>query len=276
MNIKNFPNNAAVVIPTFTNRRGLEDLLRDFETVYAGARVVLVNNGSDKWGQTFNGNKYNLTLIAIDEKHNVGFAKACNDGAKAAKEHFQASYLIFLNDDVRFTSDWLLQCINTMSQKKWFATAPVLRKPDGTIENYGYKVLPIGRAQELKTGATAPDGLTAAALVVKTNDFFKLKGFDERFFAYLEDIDLFLRAKKLGLKFGITKNVFVVHTGQQTSSGFKTKKAWLDFRNWLILIVKNWSREDLVKYFPGIIVERLRNLSGLFKSLIAKPHIQAP
>jgi GT2 family glycosyltransferase len=208
-------------------------------------------------------------LIFINNFRNTGFAKACNDGAKRAQELFDPQYFVFLNDDVLFTDDWLDKCQKAMVENKWIATTPVLVDMKGHIENCGYAVLPYGKVRLIKKVDSKEkiDGITAAALVFEAKKFFELGGFDERFFAYLEDVDLFLRVKKLGLGFGVTKTVSVHHAGQKTSSQMKVKKTWLDFRNWILLIRKNWSREELVKNFPAIFVERLRNLFGIVKAL---------
>lgn len=269
MSTKNYQTKFAFIIPTLNNREGLRMVLQDIANKYPYAHVVLVNNSSNSVEDVSNSST--LQILNLSQNRNTGFAKACNDGAKAAREHFNAEYLIFLNDDIRFTSDWVEDCIKTMVAKKWFATTPLLKKPDGSFENVGYKVLPKGKILELQATRNglqeSVDGLTAAALVVRSDDFFSLKGFDERFFAYLEDVDFFLRAKKNGKKFGTTTSSFVIHQGQGTSSRMKTFKAWLDFKNWYLLIYKHWKREDYLKHGVDIAVERLRNISGLIKSI---------
>jgi N-acetylglucosaminyl-diphospho-decaprenol L-rhamnosyltransferase len=272
MNIKSYQHNIAFVIPTSSNTDGLRDLLADLSKVYANSQVVIVNNGKNALHNLVDTSAYKLQIMVLDQGKNTGFAKACNDGAKIARETWGPQRIIFLNDDIRFTTDWLSQCISTMDKKKWFATTPILKKPDGIVENIGYKVLPQGRILEIRdtryTLRESIDGLTAAALVVNAKDFFLMRGFDERFFAYLEDVDLFLRAKKNGKKFGITTSSFVIHEGQGTSSKMKVLKAWLDLRNWYLLIYKHWKREDYLKHGVDIAIERLRNLSGLMKSII--------
>lgn len=270
MNTKNYRTKFAFIIPTLSNRDGLAQVLEDINLHYPVAHVIIVNNGSapiDTPQAT-----ESLQIITLDQHRNTGFAKACNDGAQIARDHFGAEHLVFLNDDVRFSSGWVDECIKMMHAKKWFATTPLLKKPDGTLENIGYNVLPQGKV-ELKfltqgTRLQDLDGLTAAALVMITDDFFSLKGFDERFFAYLEDVDLFMTAKEKGKKFGTTSSVSVVHHGQATSSTMSTTKAWLDTKNWYLLIAKHWSRDMITKHAGAILLERLRNISGLIKSLL--------
>lgn len=278
MSTKSYQTKFAFIIPTLNNREGLRLVLQDIANNYPYAHIVLVNNSSNSVEDLSNSST--LQILYLSQNRNTGFAKACNDGAKAAREHFNSEYLVFLNDDVRFSSDWVEDCIKTMIDKKWFATTPLLKKPDGTVENVGYKVLSQGKVEQIQYKVsnipsaslraskvqTNIDGLTAAALVINSKDFFLMKGFDERFFAYLEDVDLFLRAKKNGKKFGTTMSSFVIHHGQGTSTGMKTFKAWLDVKNWYLFIYKHWKREDYLKHGVEIAIERLRNLSGLLKS----------
>lgn len=267
MNTGSYQNKFTFIIPTLTNREGLLNVLVKISKFYRHSSCVVVNNNFEGIG--IDSSKYNFKLVVLNQGKNTGFAKACNDGARKAKEAFKPRCIVFLNDDVEFSNDWVSKCIKKMENKGWFACSPVLKKNQKEIENAGYRVLPRGkvvlnkdpdRTQEI-------DGLSATALIVKSDDFLQMGGFDENFFAYLEDVDLFLRAKKARMKFGVDVNSSVFHKGLQTSSKFKWKKAWLDFKNWFLVILKNWSKDDLKKYWFQILVERVRNLSGVIKSL---------
>ncbi len=246
MDTKNSRPDFVFIIPTLTNVEGLKHVLVLLKKIYPERPFIVMDN----------------------KLKNVGFAKACNDGARKAQKSFSPGYLVFLNDDVDFTSDWVNECIVTMRKNDWIASSPILMSSKKSIENAGYIVLPYGKVR-LITGphnSEKIDGISATALIFEAKSFFKLGGFDERFFAYLEDVDLFLRAKKQGFSFGVTKSATVSHEGQKTSAKFKVKKAWLDFKNWILVIGKNWSREELKKYWWSIFVERLRNLSGVIKA----------
>lgn len=264
MNIENYRSDFVFIIPTLSNRDGLTKVLGLLHQYYPKAPCIIVNNGTNR--QSFD--KSN-TSVVINNERNLGFAKACNQGAKKADEQNYPQYFIFLNDDVSFNTDWVTPCIEAMKQKKWFATTPVLMRSKTTVENLGYTVLPYGRVNLITSQQHKEilGGLSATALVVEKNSFFKLGGFDERFFAYLEDVDLFLRAKKHGLTFGVTKTAYVYHQGQATSSHMRAKKAYLDFRNWILLIWKNWDKKTLSENFLPILVERGRNFWGIIKTI---------
>jgi len=261
-------NNISVIIPTLSNTEGLQKVLACLHTHNPGAHVVVVNNGKGEIGRTEE--DASIDIHILQEKKNVGFAPGVNHGAKYAIKHQHATHLVLLNDDVEFAMDWIGSCMAKMKKEHWHACAPIIRRLDGSIENVGYQILPLGRAVLITDpqSARTKDGLTAAALVINAHDFEKVGGFDERMFAYLEDVELFLRARKHGLEWGVDSDSFVTHTGQVTSSKMPIKKAWLDVRNWMYLIMKHWGLKDLAIHSPHILAERARNLSGLVKALL--------
>ncbi len=269
MNTKNFPVEFVFILLSYSNIPGASHVLGLLNKFYPDNPIVIENNNPGIFfEEAISLTSIRNPLIIVNNKKNLGFAAGCNDGARKAVKKINPSYLIFLNDDTDFDTDWIKPCLYEMKKRKWVATVPVLRKPTGEIENVGYFVLTYGKIQLVKNlqNNKPVDGLTGAALIFQTDIFQKLNGFDERFFAYLEDVDLFLRAKKTGYKFGPTKEATVFHIGQGTWSGMKSKKAYLDFRNWILLIAKHWSAEEIVRFFPQILIERMRNLWGIVKS----------
>ncbi|PJC31121.1 hypothetical protein CO049_04510, partial [Candidatus Roizmanbacteria bacterium CG_4_9_14_0_2_um_filter_36_12] len=176
-----------------------------------------------------------------------------------------------------YQSNILKELVKEAERKKLDAVSPVLRNPNGKVENYGYKVLPYGKVELVREltgsrvnptsprlrGASELDGLTAACLLVKTKVFRELKGFDEKFFAYLEDVDFFLRFKKVGYKLGLATNVEVLHNHMTTTKTMGNFKAKQDMVNWWRLYFKHRGKFKLDFKF---IIERLRNVSGFIKA----------
>ncbi len=226
--------NLTVVIPTLNNFRGLDYLFTYFKD--KPYKVVVVDNS----------------------KKNLGFAGGVNKGAKNVK----TKWLLILNDDIEFLNEATInQLIETAEKKKIDALSPILRNPDGKVENYGYKVLNYGKV-ELVNNILAADGLTAACLLIKTKVFKTLKGFDESFFAYLEDVDFFLRFKKAGYKMGLA-DIEVRHNHMTTTATMGNFKAKQDMVNWWRLYFKH---KEKFKFDWKFIVERLRNVSGFIKA----------
>jgi len=287
-------NKVTVIIPTLNNIRGLKYLLHYFKD--KPYKVVVVDNKPNEekkrivmsYGLGVRWIKY------LSQKRNLGFAIAVNRGAKNIK----TKWMLILNDDIEFESqkskvksqnynlkvksyqsNILKELVKEAERKKLDAVSPVLRNPNGKVENYGYKVLPYGKVELVREltgsrvnptsprlrGASELDGLTAACLLVKTKVFRELKGFDEKFFAYLEDVDFFLRFKKVGYKLGLATNVEVLHNHMTTTKTMGNFKAKQDMVNWWRLYFKHRGKFKLDFKF---IIERLRNVSGFIKAYL--------
>ena len=287
-------NKVTVIIPTLNNIRGLKYLLHYFKD--KPYKVVVVDNKPNEekkrivmsYGLGVRWIKY------LSQKRNLGFAIAVNRGAKNIK----TKWMLILNDDIEFESqkskvksqnynlkvksyqsNILKELVKEAERKKLDAVSPVLRNPNGKVENYGYKVLPYGKVELVREltgsrvnptsprlrGASELDGLTAACLLVKTKVFRELKGFDEKFFAYLEDVDFFLRFKKVGYKLGLATNVEVLHNHMTTTKTMGNFKAKQDMVNWWRLYFKHRGKFKLDFKF---IIERLRNVSRFIKAYL--------
>jgi len=256
-----------VIIPTLSNAKGVDYLKKYFKN-----------------------KNYQLKIID-NSKKNLGFAGAIN--SVISDQRLAASkWLLILNDDVEFleeitnnksqitnkyqisnnkySKDTIQGLIKFAEERKLEAVAPVLVNPQGKIENLGYRVLPYGKIELITTSHQSPttshqpDGLTAACLLIRSNVFKKLGGFDEKFFAYLEDVDFFLRFKKAGYSFGVCQNVKVVHHHQTTSGKMGAFKQRQDFINWWRLYFKH---PDRFNFNLAFVIERLRNISGLVKAV---------
>lgn len=251
-------NTITVIIPTLTNTEGLLYLL-NYLIDYP---IIVVDNAPTRKKENTRSSSGNCRYLP--QKINQGFARAIN----LAATHIKTPWMLILNDDIEFQhADTLEQMISVANTKQWVAISPILQSPKGRTENLGYRILPHGRVElNYDQACHELDGITAACLLIKTSVFMKLGGFDGRFFAYLEDVDLFLRLKRTGYHFGVAKQIKVIHNHMTTSGGMNNFKSKMDLKNWLFVIAKNWSFRELVLHFPGIVLERLRNFSGFAKA----------
>jgi GT2 family glycosyltransferase len=207
-------------------------------------------------------------LIAISKP--LGFAKTVNLGfAKAT-----TSWMGTVNDDVELSKDWAADLISA-AMTETAALNPVISQPDGSIESIGILYDPIGRAipiTALDHKRTAPfrmSACNAACVIYRRNALEQVGYFDERFGSYLEDIDLSLRLNLAGWQNTIVPTVRVIHYKHQTSSKILgRKKAWLDARNWWLIIFKFWVLSDWLERGPAMLLERARNLSGIIKAYL--------
>ncbi len=269
-----------VVIPTLSNKKGLEQVLDYFSN--KDYPVIVVNNNPSEKIPKQKG------VICLSQKKNLGFAKAVNLGVRKAK----TEWVLVLNDDIEFeikneklkiknnssklktVKDPIKELLSFAKKYRLDAVSPVLINPKGKIENVGYHVLPYGKAKliknlKLEIKNYEVDGLTAACLLIKRDVFLKVNGFDERFFAYLEDVDLFLTLKEKGYKFAVCPHIAVTHNHMTTGKSLGWRKNWLDFRNWIYVICKHPKHFNLFQpsNLLALLIERLKNFSGVVKSL---------
>jgi GT2 family glycosyltransferase len=260
-----------VIIPTLNNTSGLKYLLNYFKDK-PYQLVVIDNKPSRKKQELVRKFETFKVLKYIPQNKNLGFAVAVNLGVKYAK----TQWLLILNDDVEFKDDQSINRLYIYAQKRYLdAVSPILVNPNGIIENCGYKILPYGKVELFKNvnGLTSLrvndlDGLTAACLLIKTDVFTKLGGFDESFFAYLEDVEFFLRLPRRNVRvaqdkpFGIAYDIEVFHNHMTTAKTMGSFKVRQDMINWWRLYFKH---KDKFKFDSKFIIERLRNLFGLLK-----------
>ncbi len=285
----------SVIIPTYNNVKGLEYLLNYFED--KPYKVVVVDNKTSKEKNGFIVSLlhcYKDRLFYLPQERNLGFAGGVNKGAKDV----ETKWTLILNDDIEFENskiqisrskqipnskfeikngETIQKLVEFAEEKKLDAVTPVLKNPDGKVENYGYRLLPYGKIELIKEnysldprlrGDDKTDGLTAACLLIKTSVFKKLGGFDESFFAYLEDVDFFLRlsaSRRIAQdrSFGIAYDIEVLHNHMTTTKTMGNFKARQDMVNWWRLYFKH---KDVFRFDLKFIIERLRNISGYIKA----------
>ena len=91
-------------------------------------------------------------------------------------------------------------------------------------------------------------------MMVRSALFHHVGGFDEDFFAHMEEIDLCWRLQRAGNKILYAGDSIVYHLGGGTLSVSNPRKTYLNFKNGLSLIYKNMPATELVYKFPVRII----------------------
>lgn len=254
------------VIPTYTNDKGLFNLVKSIKKT--GSKIIIVDNLPTLRKKELTNDEL-ITYLPQDK--NIGFSRAVNRGVKEIK----TPYFVILNDDIEIkNAKVFIELLNFATKNNLKAVSPILKTVLGNIENIGYHILPEGKIELIKNLKTYQnylrenklDGLTAACLLFEIKSFKAVGEFDESLFAYLEDVELFIRMKIRGLKFAVNTLLEVTHQHQTTSEKMGNFKEKQDLKNWIKIIVKH------PKIFPKnnlkLYVERLKNLSGYLKTLV--------
>ena len=248
----------SLIIVTFNSLPSLEkSLLSLTKSQNQNFELIIVDNNS-----TDNSLDTSLSIfpnaVIIKNDSNVGFAKACNQGAKIAK----ADIIIFFNPDLEIDAnsfDAVIDFINTTPDAGLVSGR--MRFPDdsfqATCRNFPdmtniflsrgsalSKILPVTKTYTLPDYAqpTKVDAVAGTFMAVRKNLFDKVGMFDQRFFMYMEDTDLSYRINQLGYKNYFLPQAGGVHLWGKGSSGGKIIRNYYHH-------ISVW--KYFLKHFPG-------------------------
>jgi GT2 family glycosyltransferase len=91
---------------------------------------------------------------------------------------------------------------------------------------------------------------SGACLFVRSNVYHEVGGFDEHFFAHMEEVDLCWRMQLVGYRIAVIPQSYVYHVGGGTLNKMSPQKTYLNFRNNLIMLLKNESVAKLCWLIP--------------------------
>lgn len=181
-------------------------------------------------------------------EQNLGFAKACNQGAKMAR----GEYLIFLNPDMILETSALASCINYLEQKKQDVAVVGIQLVDehGTVarscsrlpHNRYFLAKCLGLNRIIKRWnlfmvewdhkeSRYVDEVIGAFFLVENEVFTRLGGFDERFFVYYEEVDFCKRVHDAGLKVFYYTEARAYHEGGGASGQVKDYRLFYELRS---------------------------------------------
>ncbi len=245
-------NNVAIVILNWNGVNYLKQFLSKVVDYSGDCRIILADNASTDDSIEFVLENFPQVEIVMNDE-NGGFSKGYNDALKFINSEFY----ILLNSDIEVTPDWVLPLYETMQNPLVAGCQPkVLSYYDRNLFEHagasgGYldkNYFPFCRGRILEQfekdegqydGETEIFWATGAALMIRSELFHKVGGFDEYFFAHMEEIDLCWRLKKQGFRFMAIPSSTIYHVGGGTLAYNSPKKLYLNFRNSLFMIVKN-------------------------------------
>jgi GT2 family glycosyltransferase len=286
--------NFSLIIPNFNGAAFLSDCLVSLtksikNCPQSNFEIIIVDNGSIdnsiKLAESFfQKNKIkNLTSKILHLKSNTGFAFAVNQGINISKY----PYSCVCNNDLKIENNWfkvVSEAINFNQNNSKIATyfGTVINYDGTKIESQGLNFDYSGKCTNLSNGKNfnkevflKSDKLTsekliwgapAALIVYKKEILQKIGMFDSDFFAYEEDVDLALRLYLLDYQTLYIPSAICYHMGGATSKKMGNFRNRMDAKNWFYIIIKNYSVKLIFKNLPGVIEQRLRNLSGLIKN----------
>jgi GT2 family glycosyltransferase len=214
-------------------------------------RVVVVDNGCRPEDLPVD-----VTGVEIlTPGRNTGFAGGCNLGVAALDTEFVA----LVNSDAVLAPDALVQLVAEAERP---GVGPVmasirLAEPPGLLNSAGNPVHLTGLSwaggldtAETRTTPYDVTGASGACLLLASAVWKQLGGFDEAYFAYLEDSELSLRAWRLGLAARCVPTAIARHHYEFSRNAHKM---YLLERNRLMMLTTVWPRRALVLLAPVLL-----------------------
>ena len=284
----------AVVILSYNGRKWHELFLPLIVAEAAsGYEVVVVDNASTD--DTLQYVKENFpTVKTLRIGINRGFASGYAEGLR----EIQAKYYVLLSADFEVTRGWFTPLLNAMQQTPGLAACqPKVRyyrerekfeyagAAGPFMDKWGYLFCRGRIFNDLETDQGQYDDnievfwASGGCLMVRADLYHKLGGLDADFYAHMEEVDLCWRLKNAGYRIGYIGGSTVYHVGGSVISYGSPQKLYYNYRNSLVLLLKNERAGKLLWLMPlRLILDGVSALQllagGKFRSVatIAKAH----
>jgi GT2 family glycosyltransferase len=254
----------SIVILNYNGVKYLQEFLPSvLATQYENYEVVVADNGSTDNSISFLQSNFPSVKL-ITSTTNEGFA----GGYNWALKQVQADYYVLLNSDVEVTPNWISPMVDLLEQDNDNAACqPKLlsyKQPalfeyagaaGGWIDTLGYpfsrgRVFDVCEQDEKQYEDNATIfWASGASMMIRSNVFHELGGFDAQFFAHQEEIDLCWRIQLSGYKIYCAPSAIVYHVGAGTLPR-GGRKVFLNFRNNLVMLCKNLPMSELLWKLP--------------------------
>lgn len=243
----------AIAILNWNGKNWLEKFLPNVISHSQNADIYVIDNASTDDSVDFIQSHF-LDVKIVQNSSNSGFAGGYNEGLKK----IDAEIYCLLNSDVEVTENWQKPVLELFEKNQNIAAIqPKIlayhRKNffefagagGGLIDNLGYPYCRGRIFDEIEedkgqyNDETEIFWASGCCLFIRSKDFWAENGFDERFFAHQEEIDLCWRLKNSGKKIFYTGKSTVYHVGGGTLNKENPQKTYLNIRNNLSMLLKN-------------------------------------
>jgi GT2 family glycosyltransferase len=268
---KRVAGSVAVVIPNWNGAALLPACLQALrEQTCRDHEVVVVDNGSRDDSLAVLARFPEVRVLRFGR--NRGFGAATNAGIRATA----GPYVATLNNDAVPAPGWLAALVavadsgvGMCASRMVFAARPdVLNSCGIALDRAGiaWDLLggePVGADRDL----TEPFGPCAGAALYRRTMLDEVGLFEERFFAYLEDVDLAWRARRAGWRCRYVPAARVVHQHSATAGEGSAYKRYLLGRNKVWLLARNYPAAGLWRWLPLVVAY---DLAAVGYALVAR------
>jgi GT2 family glycosyltransferase len=228
------------------------------------ARIIVADNASNDDSVSFIKAQFPaIEIIQLDK--NYGFTGGYNRALQGIEEE----YYVLLNSDVEVTHNWLQPLLAFMeNHPEAAACQPKVKSyqdrnllehagaAGGYIDFLGYPFCRGRIYNTLEEDNGQYDSIqrifwaTGACLFIRSKIFHEQHGFDEDFFAHMEEIDLCWRIQQAGKEIYVVPESQIFHVGGGTLAKSNPRKTYYNFRNNLFMLLKNLPGSQLIWLLP--------------------------
>ena len=269
----------AIVILNYNGRNFLEKFLPSVISHSAGFLIYVADNAStDDSVQWLKIHYPQIHLLQLST--NKGYAGGYNEALK----EITADYYVLLNSDVEVSPQWLPPMVQFLDENPTIAACqPKIlahHNPDqfeyagacgGFVDWLGYPYCR-GRIFDFcETDTGQYDSIipifwaSGACLVIRASAFHEVGGFDEVFFAHMEEIDLCWRLHHVGYQVYCYPLSKVWHVGGGTLPASSPFKTYLNYRNSLAMLYKNLDKHLWSTIFLRLVLDGISSVRFLIK-----------
>lgn len=272
-------NSFSIIVVTWNSLDHLKRFLPFVDaTDYSDVEIIIANNASnDGTVQWIEENYPTCKIVTYDR--NYGYAAGNNRAVKYAT----GEILVFLNNDVQTEPNWLDGLDKVFRDPSVGIAQPKLRsveEPDyfeyagaagGFIDRMGYPFCRGRLIQNVEKDEGQYDESTeifwasGAAFAIRKELFIESGGFDEDFEFHMEEIDLCWRCLKFGHKIRYVPNSVVYHLGGGSLAHGEPRKVFYNYRNNLLMLLKNLDRFVIPKIFFRLILDGISGIRSILK-----------
>lgn len=258
-----------VVIPNWNGADFITECLESLKKQSQQHQVTVVDNGSiDESLGIISKNFPDTHLVALD--HNTGFAGGVNRGIEYALQQGADAIALFNNDAIA-DKNWLKHLVDAAAAHPdaGIITGKFMRLDkehiDTTGDQYSIWAMPFPRGRnqkdsgQYKTGEYV-FGATGGASLYRASMLNDIDLFDEKFFAYYEDVDISFRAQLAGWKVWYEPTAIAYHHVSATSSKLGGFSRYHSIKNFYMLYAKNMPAKLYWKYGPLFLLQAARLL----------------
>jgi GT2 family glycosyltransferase len=271
----------AVVILSYNGKKWhelfLPKIVQEAETGYD---VIVADNAS-----TDDTLEYVQQHFPTVKTLKIAVNKGFSNGYYEALKQIQAKYYVLLSADFEVTENWFSPLLHAMQHYEGLAACqPKIRywrdreyfeyagAAGGFKDNLGYLFCRGRIFNDLEKDQGQYDDdievfwASGGCLMVRADLYHKVGGLDKDMYAHMEEVDLCWRLKNAGYKIGYIGGATVFHVGGSVISYGSPQKLYYNFRNSLVLLLKNEAGSKLLWLFPfRLVLDGVAGLQFLFQ-----------